>query len=58
MKHDKDVGKKVASTLTRAHIIDDEWIDDLKRRAEKLGLIIHQRPAPDAKRKREAGGKK
>ena len=43
-----------ASTFASASIVDSEHVERLKRRAEKLGLIIHQQAQKQKHEKKDS----
>lgn len=61
MKLTKDTGKSdgpvsVNAGSQRASVVDHEGLERLKRGAEKLGLILHARPAQTKRRERKKKG--
>ncbi len=53
MKRIKDQSGRRATPLAPASVVDDEGLEGLKRRAERLGLIIHQQTKRGTKSERE-----
>ncbi len=56
---DKETGRQPPATGAARSIVDPRASEKLKRRAEDLGLIIHQRREQDSARPgRKKGGKR